>query len=79
MYENHHILKFADDTVIVSLLNSEEISRGPIDYFSNCCHESFLVLNVSKTKDMCIDFRRSHPSPVSIVIDSQNIEIVESC
>ncbi len=35
-------------------------------------------MNVSKTKDMCIDFRCAHPPPVSLVIDGQSIEIVES-
>lgn len=38
----------------------------------------FLALNVSKTKDMCIDFRCSHPSPDSSVIDCENTEIMES-
>ena len=49
-----------------------------VDYFLKWCQDSFLSLNVSKTKDMCIDFRRSHPSPNSTVIDGQDVEIVES-
>lgn len=78
-FENRHILKFADDTVIVSLLNSTETSHGPvIDYFLKWCQESFLSLNVLKTKDMCIDFRRVQPSPDTIVIDGQTVESVES-
>lgn len=51
-FENHHILKFADDTVILSLLNSTATSHGPVvDNFLKWCKDSFLSLNVSKTKD----------------------------
>lgn len=51
-FENHHI-SFADDTVIVSLLNRTETSQGPVvDYFLKWCQGSFLSLNVSKT--MCM-------------------------
>jgi len=53
IFENSHILKFVDDTVIVSLLNSTETSHGPvIDYFLKWYQESFLSLNVLKTKDI---------------------------
>lgn len=41
-FENHPISKFADDTVIVSLLNSTETSHGPVvDYFRKWCQDSF--------------------------------------
>lgn len=79
-FENRHILKFADDTVIVSLLNSTDTSHGPVaDYFLKWCEESFLSLNVLKTKNMCIDFRRVQPSPDITVMDGQAVETVESC
>lgn len=72
-----HILKFADDTVIVSLLHDNESNHGPvIDYFLNWCKNSFLNLNVSKTKDICIDFRRHAPATQCTVIDGQEVESV---
>ena len=41
-FENCHILKFADDMVIVSLLNSTETLHGLVaDYFLKWCEESF--------------------------------------
>lgn len=58
MTDNRHIVKFADDTVIASLLEDSETAHGPImDYFTNWCQEAMLELNVTKTKDMCIDLR----------------------
>lgn len=48
-FENHHILKFADDAV---MQNHEHNSHGAVvDYVVNWCHDSFLVLNIPKTKD----------------------------
>ena len=53
-------MKFADDTVIVSLLNKKDTSHGPIiDHFAIWCQDASLELNASKTKDMCVDFRRN--------------------
>lgn len=79
MCDTYHILKFADDTVTVSRRSSEDISNIPaVDSFSSWCHGSFLVLNVSKMKHMCIDLRRSHLSTDSAVIDGLNIETAES-
>ncbi|KAK0132217.1 hypothetical protein N1851_032981 [Merluccius polli] len=41
--ENRHILKFADDTVIVSLLHNNESSHGPVmEDFIRWCDLSFL-------------------------------------
>jgi hypothetical protein len=58
-YENRTITKFADDSVIVSLLQKNETSPGPIiEDFVKWCEESHLQLNISKTKDMIIDFRK---------------------
>ncbi len=56
-YVNCHILKFADSMVTASLLNKDEFSHGPVvDDFMTWRQDSFLVVNVSKTKDMPIDF-----------------------
>lgn len=51
-YDNRHFLKFADDTVIVSLLNNDEVGHGPVvDGFTSWCKEFYISINVSKTKD----------------------------
>ena len=76
-HENRHIVKFADDSVIVSLLSDAEVCHGPVvDDFVSWCEEAFLQLNVTKTKDMCIDFRRSEPAHQSTVINGQIVDLV---
>lgn len=76
-YDNRHILKFADDTVIVSLLTNNESNHGPVvNDFIDWCEQFYLSVNVSKTKDMAIDFRRSPPSGTYNVIQGEVVELV---
>ncbi|KAK7939111.1 hypothetical protein WMY93_002437 [Mugilogobius chulae] len=77
-HQDRHILKFADDSVIVSLLSEDEQDHGPVlSDFVEWCDGSFLHLNVSKTKDMVIDFRRAPPLPTITVIKDTDIELVD--
>ena len=70
-------LKFANDSVIVSLLNNEEVSHGPvINDFVAWCDNVFLQLNITKTKDMLIDFRSEPPVPLATAIKGQSVEMV---
>ena len=79
MYENRHILKFADDSVIVSLLTGEEQVHGPVvNDFVSWCDVSFLQLNVSKTKEVIVDLRKFPSIPVPISIKGVEIERVDS-
>lgn len=70
-------LKFADDSVIVSLLNDDDAEHGAVvDDFINWCSSFFLSINVSKTKDMT-DFQKSKPtSTSSTVILNKEVKIV---
>ena len=78
-YEIRAIIKYADDSVIVSLLKGGESSHGPIvDDFVAWCEESYLLLNTAKTKDMLIDFRKSPQQNCLTSIKGQTIECVQS-
>lgn len=58
------VLKFADDMVILSLLNKNESSHGPVvDHFMTVCRR-FSIDYCVKNKDMLIDFPHSQVSPV---------------
>ena len=46
--------------------------------FSSWCSNNFLHLNVSKTKEMCIDFRRNRTVNSPIVINGEPVEQVDS-
>ena len=77
-YEGRHIIKFADDSVIVSLLSNYEINHGPVvDDFSDWCKRSLLDINVSKTKEMIIDFRKKSPPILPAVICSQAVDVAQ--
>ena len=54
---SHHadrfIIKYADDSVVVSLLYDGEVSHGLVfEDFTSWCDEYFLQINVDKTKDV---------------------------
>lgn len=55
------LIKFADDTAMIGLVNgnSDEAYLRQIQSFVNYCDLNFLQLNVAKTKEMIIDFRRN--------------------
>ena len=54
-----HILKYADDTVIVGLIKqNEDAYRENIVSFGRWCKDNHLVLNVKKTKEMIFDFQK---------------------
>lgn len=72
------ILKYADDSVIVSLLDGSEHNHGPVlDEFVNWCDQSFLQINVAKTKEMFIDFRRKPCPPAPCVIKGETVTVVQ--
>ena len=71
------------------LLNSQTIQlysvycitmrgHGPVLHdFVECCDQSYLCLNETKTKDMCIDFRRDPPPQTDTVIHDNAVEMVD--
>ncbi len=78
-HSNRQIIKFADDSVVVSLLEGDGLQHGPVvDDFVSWCDESFLQLNVTKTKDMLISFGKAPPCPVLTSINGTEIELVDS-
>ena len=69
--ENCHIIKYADDTAILGLLNnpqSEENYINQINKFVKWCGDNFLELNISKTKEEIFDFRRNSSIILNISI-----------
>ena len=77
-FEDRHIIKFSDDSAIVSLLHDQNTDHGPVvDYFVQWCIDAYLHLNVTKTKDMCIDFRKTQQSPQNTVINGDKVDFVQ--
>ena len=71
--------KFADDTAIASLLFDSEIQyKEEINDFVTWCRENFLELNVSKTKELIIDFRKNKSVICPVVINGDVVEVVSN-
>ncbi len=49
-FRNRHIIKFADDSVIINLLSEED--SPVVDDFTIWCQNALLRLNVLKTEEM---------------------------
>ena len=74
------VIKFADDTTVTGFINdnNEEEFRNQIDWVVAWCKRNNLLLNVDKTKEMVVDFRRVEDPPPPLSIDGQIVERVES-
>lgn len=76
-FESRHFIKFADDSVLVSLLKVGVGGGGPIvNDFVSWCKGSFLELY--KSKAMITDFRKSIPTPKPTIIEVTEIDLVEN-
>ncbi|XP_051963031.1 uncharacterized protein LOC127629815 [Xyrauchen texanus] len=80
MHRSNHIIKFADDTTVVGLIskNDESAYREEVQWLTDWCRASNLSLNVDKTKEMDVDFRRTQCNCSQLNIDGSFAEIVKS-
>ncbi|KAK3507985.1 hypothetical protein QTP70_009352 [Hemibagrus guttatus] len=75
------VFKFADDTVVVGLIsdNNETAYLEEIRNLENWCQRNNLLLNVSKTKELIVDFstkqERNYQTPM---INESPVERVDS-
>ena len=60
-------------------LNDESEYRDKVDSFVSWCDDNFLLLNVAKTKELVIDFRKKKNVPITPVkMKGVDIEIVDT-
>ncbi|KAK3557974.1 hypothetical protein QTP86_005637 [Hemibagrus guttatus] len=80
MHSSIHIIKFADDTTVVGLIskNDESAYREEVQRLTAWCEANNLSLNVDKTKEMVVDFRRAQSDHSPLFIDGSPLEIVKS-
>ncbi len=79
-FSSNHIIKFADDTSVVGLIsNNDEIHyREEVAKLAEWCGANKLSLNVGKTKEVVMDFRRNSVDHPPLTIDSSTVERVSS-
>ena len=75
--ENTHIIKFSDDTAIVNLSDSQPVFEKEVDIFVTWCETNHLEMNVGKTKEMVIDFKRVKTVLSDLVIHGEKVERVD--
>ncbi|KAI3368906.1 hypothetical protein L3Q82_025426 [Scortum barcoo] len=74
------IVKFADDTAVVGRIanNDESDYRQEVEHLEGWCRQNNLCINVKKTKEMIVDFRRGRHLPSPLYIGGTAVEVVSS-
>ncbi len=59
-HSSNVIVKFADDTTVIGLItdNDETAYREEVSTLTKWCQENHLSLNIDKTKELVVDYRR---------------------
>ncbi|KAK1802553.1 hypothetical protein P4O66_004209 [Electrophorus voltai] len=80
MHSSNHIIKFTDDTTVVGLINKDNKSayREEVRELVSWCKVNNLYLNVDKTKEMVVDFRRARRDHSPLAINGSSVEIVKN-
>ncbi len=79
-HSSNVIVKFADDTTVIDLItdNYEMAYREEVSTLTKWCQENHLSLNIDKTKELVVDFRRQSREHTTISIDKTPVEWVNS-
>ncbi len=74
------IVKFADDTTVVGLItdNDETADREEVHALTRWCQENHLSLNINKTNELVVDFRRQKKEHNPIIIDGTPVKRASS-
>ena len=79
IFENIPILKYADDTSIQALVSNDvDLVNyySEVERFVQWCDSNYLLLNVKKTKELVIDFRKAGKEHDPIIIKGEEVERV---
>ena len=77
--EGSYLIKFSDDTALLSLLQGAESDHGcALPAFVQWCDNNFLDLNLGKTQELIIDFRKNKGPPIPSSIHGGAVQIVDS-
>ena len=74
------LVKFSDDTTISGLVShgDETSYREEVQRMVEWCNRNNLILNVTKTKEMIVDFRTKPSAIQPLVINNETVEIVQT-
>ncbi len=77
-HSSNVIVKFADDTAVIGLIsdNDETAYSEEVNTLTKGCQENHLSLNIDKTKELVVDYRRQSREHTPITIDKTPVERV---
>ena len=75
-FSSNTIIKFADDTTVADLITDkdETANREEVRDLTMWCKDNNLSLNVIKTKEMIVDYRKRRTKHAPILIDGNVME-----
>ena len=67
-------------STVIGLISDDDESayRDDVKHLVRWCARNYLVLNVSKTKEIVVDFRKSKSVPSTHIVNNSEVEIVDS-
>ena len=73
------IFKFSDDTTLEGLISNadEQAYRDEVERLVTWCNTNDLELNVKKTKEIIVDFRKEKTPIIPLTINNEEVEIVD--
>ncbi len=78
-YNSYHIIQFAADTTVVGLVsNEDESTYREVNQLILWCDNNNLSLNVSKTKEITVDFMRKQMVHNPFTINGSTVDSVIS-
>jgi hypothetical protein len=75
--DDAYVIKFSDDSALVDLSDSVASYEHSVSIFAEWCDTNFLELNVSKTKEMIVDYKRNKTDVAALHLKGQTVERVE--
>lgn len=74
------IIKFADDTTVVGLISNQDETtyRDEVRRLTGWCGENSLSLNMKKTKELMLDFRRNKNKHLPLRFGDQEVKQMSS-
>ncbi|KAL0148027.1 hypothetical protein M9458_056642 [Cirrhinus mrigala] len=79
-HSSNLFVKFADDTTVVGLISKRDETdyRSEVSRLAAWYRDNNLSLNVEKTKEIIVDFRRAHTQHAPLTINGASVERVSS-
>ncbi|KAF7668955.1 hypothetical protein LDENG_00267500 [Lucifuga dentata] len=78
IHSTNTIIKFADDTTVVGLIHNgdEAAYRDEVCRLTDWCFTNNLALNISRTREMIVNFRKQNVEPAPLHISGVSVERV---